>query len=149
MIMPIRRLTMGDGDRIYIEPELNELSRQIIGAAVEVHKHLGPGFPELIYEEAMCIELRARGIPYQRQVATPVLYKGHVVGKGRVDLLVKDAIIVELKAIEVVLTVHQAQLLSYLKARERKLGLLINFNVPILTKGVVRILNPRYPTTQP
>jgi GxxExxY protein len=140
---------MGDGDRIQIEPELNDLSRQIIGAAIEVHRHLGPGFPEAIYEQAMRIELLSRGIPHNHQVPTPVFYKGKVVGEGRVDLLIKDAIIVELKSVDVLLTVHQAQLLAYLKARGRKLGLLINFNVPILTKGVIRILNPHHAPTVP
>jgi GxxExxY protein len=137
---------MSEGDRIIVEPELNELSRQIIGAAIEVHRHLGPGFPESVYEQAMRIELLSRNIPHANQVPTPVLYKGKVVGEGKVDLLINDVIIVELKSVDVLLTIHQAQLLAYLKARGRKLGLLINFNVPILTKGVMRILNPHQPS---
>ncbi|MEO9254337.1 MAG: GxxExxY protein, partial [Tepidiformaceae bacterium] len=95
---------------------VNELSRQTIGAALEVHRCLGPGFLESVYESALCIEMQARGIRFVRQAPISVSYKGRPVGESRLDLLVDDLLIVELKAVEALLPIHQAQLLSYLKA---------------------------------
>ena len=126
---------------IELDTPINELSRQIVGAAIEAHRVLGPGFLEFTYEEAMAIELTLRGIPYTSQVPVPVIYKGHPVGQGRLDLLVSDTIIVELKAVEVLAPIHSVQLLSYLRATGHKLGLLINFNVPLLKEGIKRIIN--------
>ena len=128
-----------------VEPsdELNELSGRVIGAAIEVHRHLGPGFLESVYEEALSLELGQTGVPFRRQVSAAVNYKGRRVGETRMDLLVDERLVVELKAIETVLPIHLAQVLSYLKAGDFQLGLLINFNVVALRRGVHRqIWNP-------
>jgi GxxExxY protein len=120
--------------------ELDQLAHKVIGAAIEVHRELGPGYHESIYEEAMAVELELRGIPFKRQLAMPVLYKGHPVGEGRMDMLVGDDLVVEYKTVESLLPVHLAQVLSYLKAARRRLGLLINFNVAVLKDGIKRIV---------
>src|SRR4249920_538621 len=101
-----------------LEPsrELDAAANAVIGAAIEVHRHLGPGFLESIYEEALAIELTLRNIRFERQKAVSVNYRGHSVGEGRVDLLVDGMLIVELKAMEKVLPIHQAQLMSYMRA---------------------------------
>ncbi|HEX9988440.1 MAG TPA: GxxExxY protein [Chloroflexia bacterium] len=117
----------------------NGLSYRVIGAALEVHRLLGPGFLESVYEEALCIELTLRGIPFARQVAVTLDYKGQAVGEGRLDVLVGNVLVVELKAVEALAPIHTAQLLSYLKTTGHKLGLLINFNVPILKDGIKRL----------
>jgi GxxExxY protein len=122
--------------------ETDRLAREVIGAAIEVHRALGPGFSESIYESALCLELTSRNIPYVRQPAVAVDYKGTVVGEGRLDLWVGRALVVELKAIESVAPWHSAQVLAYLRATRCKLGLLINFNVPTLKQGISRIINP-------
>jgi GxxExxY protein len=111
---------------------------------MEVHRVLGPGFLESAYEEALGIELQIRGVPFVRQVPAPVLYKGKVVGEGRLDMVVRDTVIVELKTVEGLAQIHSAQLLSYLKATGYQLGLLINFNVPLLRQGIKRIINTRH-----
>jgi GxxExxY protein len=118
--------------------ELDRLAYNVIGAAIEVHRVLGPGHPESAYEKAMCIELELRGIPFSKQVAYDLKFKGRVVGEGRIDLLIASDVIVELKACEALAPIHAAQLLSYLRATGKKLGLLINFNVAILRDGVKR-----------
>lgn len=118
----------------------DELAHAVIGAAIEVHRHLGPGFLESVYEEALCVELRLRGIPYERQRPAKVEYKGEYVGEGRLDLLVGQRLVVELKAIREVLPIHRAVVLSYLKATGNSLALLINFNVPRLRDGVQRVV---------
>jgi GxxExxY protein len=110
-------------------------SHAIIGAAIEVHRTLGPGFPEAIYEEAFCMELRLREIPFKRQVDVQMRYQGNVVGSGRLDLLIGDSVIVELKAVEALASVHVAQVLSYLRATGHRLGMLFDFNVRILKDG--------------
>jgi GxxExxY protein len=125
--------------------ELNGLTHAVIGAAIEVHRHMGPGFRESIYEEAMCVELGLRGLAYQRQVPVAVHYKGREVGHGQLDLLVADTIVVELKAVDELVAIHGAQLLSYLKATGCRLGLLINFDVPILKDGVRRVVHNPIP----
>lgn len=127
-------------DRKEPEEELDQLARDVIGAAIEVHRVLGPGFLESVYEEALGIELKLRGIPFQRQVSLGVEYKGERVGEGRIDLLVKDALIVELKTVDNLAPIHKAQTISYLKATGLKLALLINFNVPVLKDGIKRII---------
>jgi GxxExxY protein len=115
------------------------LTESIIGAAIEVHRHLGPGLLESVYEECMCHELRLRDIPFLRQVELPVIYKGvETGGKYRIDLIVANEVIVELKAVEQVLSVHEAQLLSYLKLTGKRVGLIINFNVAVLHRGIIR-----------
>jgi GxxExxY protein len=116
-----------------------ELTESIIGAAVEVHKALGPGLLESAYETCLCREFDLSGLRYQRQVALPVSYKGIALDAGcRADLLVEDAVVVEIKSVESLVPVHEAQLLTYLKLSGRKVGLLMNFNVPVLKEGLVR-----------
>ncbi|HKW27432.1 MAG TPA: GxxExxY protein [Terriglobales bacterium] len=111
----------------------------IIGAAIEVHKQIGPGLLESTYEECLCHELNLRGIQFQRQLDLPVLYKGLKLDCGyRLDLLVEDRVVVELKAVEQILPVHEAQLLTYLHLAHKPVGLLINFNVPLLKDGIRR-----------
>lgn len=117
---------------------INQLTERIIGCAIEVHKTLGPGLLEAMYEEALCIELADAGLKYQRQVAIPALYKGRQVGEYRIDLLVENAVIVELKSVERFDPVFEAQILTYLKVTGKKIGLLINFNSRLLTSGVKR-----------
>jgi GxxExxY protein len=120
----------------------DDLSREIIGAAIEVHRHLGPGLFESAYEECLCCELGLRGIKFKRQVPLPLNYKGMSLDCGyRLDLLVEDLVIVELKAVEATLPIHEAQLLTYLKLRNAWLGLIINFNVKMLKDGVRRLVN--------
>jgi GxxExxY protein len=122
--------------------ELNELTERIIGAAIEVHRHLGPGLLESVYEECFCYELSCAGLEFQRQVQLPVNYKGLKLDCGyRIDLLIEDAIIIEIKSNEGIAPVHCAQLLTYLKIAHKEVGLLINFNVPALKQGLKRIVN--------
>jgi GxxExxY protein len=101
---------------------------------------LGPGFLESVFEEALCVELRLRDVPFARQVGVAVGYKGQTVGENRLDFLVGGCLIVELKAVESLLPIHSAQVLSYLKATRMQLALLINFNVPILKAGIKRVV---------
>jgi GxxExxY protein len=121
-------------------PELDELARKVIGALIEVHRKLGPGFLENVYEEAACIEFAKQGIPYARQVKVTVEYDGKVIGEGRIDLLVDKKIIIEIKAVDTLAPIHQAQIMSYLRMTGLELGLLVNFNVPILKYGIKRII---------
>ena len=124
------------------EPEarLNHLTEAVIGAAIEVHTHLGPGFLESTYEAAMAVELGLRGIPHQRQAGVQITYKGSPVGQARIDLLVAGTLVIELKAVSTVLAIHRAQLIAYLKALSQPLGLLLNFNVPLLRHGIERVV---------
>jgi GxxExxY protein len=119
---------------------LERLIHAVIGAAIEVHRALGPGYLESVYEEALCIELTMRGLRFGRQVDVGVQYKGHSVGSGILDILVDDVLIVELKAAETLAPIHTAQLLSYLKATKHPVGLLVNFNVVVLREGIKRIV---------
>lgn len=120
--------------------ELSHLTERVIGAAIEVHRHLGPGFLESIYEKALCFELEQRGVPFQQQVPISVDYKGQPVGEGRLDLLIEGRLVIELKAIDDLAPIHTAQMLSYLRTLGHKLGLLIKFNVPVLNQGIRRII---------
>jgi GxxExxY protein len=116
-----------------------QLTHNIIGAAMEVHRALGPGLLESAYEECLCHELGLRDLKFQRQIALPILYKGVKLECGyRIDLIVAEQVLLELKAVERTLPIHEAQLLTYLRLTGIKLGLLINFNVPILKQGIVR-----------
>ena len=125
-----------------IERQENEISRKIIGAAIEVHKMLGPGLLESAYEECLCCEMQLRGIKFERQVPLSLNYKGVDLDCGyRLDLLVEDKVIVELKSVEALEPIHEAQLLTYLKLRNAWLGLIINFNVIMLKDGVRRQVN--------
>lgn len=120
----------------------NLLSKQIIGAAIEVHRALGPGLLESAYETCLCHELTLRNIPFERQLQLPVEYKGVKLDAGyRIDILVDKLVIVELKAIDSLAPIHEAQLLTYLKLTHLWLGLLVNFNVPILKHGIKRMVN--------
>jgi len=122
--------------------DINEVSGQIIDAAMKVHSALGPGLLESAYEACLLYELHQRGLKAMRQVDLPVVYKSVKIDVGyRLDLLVEDAVIVELKAVAEIAPIHQAQLLSYLKLSGKKLGLLINFNVVHLRDGITRMVN--------
>lgn len=121
---------------------INRLSNRVIGAALEVHKQVGPGLLESIYEGCLCRELTLQGIPYLRQVMIPVHYKGiELPHKLKLDVLVDDALILELKSQEKIEPIHEAQLLTYLRLTGKWLGLLINFNVGLLRDGIHRIIN--------
>ena len=125
-----------------IEPDsnLDTLAYAVIGAAIEVHRNLGPGYLESVYEEALGIEFGLLGIRFARQVSVSVSYKGRPVGEGRLDYLVGECLIVELKAVEALAPIHKAQVIPYLRTTGFRLGLLINFNVPVLKQGIQRII---------
>jgi GxxExxY protein len=131
-----------------VEPSerLDDFARRVIGAAIEVHRHLGPGFSEGVYEEALAVELKLRGIPFVRQPAVEVQYKGHRVGIGRPDFLVGDILVVELKAITALTPSHQAQVISYLKSMRTQLGLLLNFKEAMMRNGIRRVVWTRAPS---
>jgi len=118
----------------------DELSYEVIGAAMEVHRELGPGFLESVYEAALCVELRLRNIHFSQQHPVHVNYKGHPVGEGRLDLLIDSCLVAELKSVEQIHDVHIAQVISYLKATHLWLGLIINFNVVVLKHGIKRVV---------
>lgn len=121
--------------------ETNRVTGTVIGAAIEVHRALGPGLLESAYEECLCRELSLRKIPFERQRSLPVKYKGVALDCGyRLDLLVADQVVVEVKAVEKLLPIHEAQLLTYLRLGGWKVGLLLNFNVPVLKQGIRRLV---------
>ena len=120
----------------------NDLSNRIIGAAIEVHRALGPGLLESTYEECLVDELTLQGVSVRRQVPLPISYKGVLLECGYcVDVIVEDLVLLELKAIERLMPIHEAQVLTYLRLKKLWLGLLINFNVAILRDGVKRLVN--------
>ena len=120
----------------------NELTERVIGACIEIHRALGPGLLESAYEECLCHELSVAEIEFERQKPLPVRYKEVNLDCGyRLDLVVEQKLIVELKAVESLLPIHEAQLLTYLKLSGLTLGLLVNFNVPVLKSGIKRIAN--------
>jgi GxxExxY protein len=122
--------------------DINKLSSKIIGMAIEVHKLLGPGLLESAYEECICYELNFRGFSLERQKPLAVRYKGIKLDCGyRLDVVVENAIILELKSCERIEPIHKAQLLTYLKLSGLHLGLILNFNVPLMRDGIVRIVN--------
>jgi GxxExxY protein len=119
----------------------SKFSEEVIGACIEVHKHLGPGLLEIVYEQALCRELLLRRIPFRRQVELPLSYKDVLLDATlRVDLIVGEHLIVEVKAVAALLAVHKAQLITYLKLSGIDTGLLVNFNVPILVHGLRRVI---------
>ena len=121
---------------------LDEISRRIIGAAIEVHRHLGPGLLESAYPSCLAFELKQLGPKAEEQKPLPVVYKQVKLDCGyRLDMVVEDEIIVEIKAIEKLLPIHDAQLLSYLRLAKKRVGLLMNFHVPVLKNGLKRIVN--------
>lgn len=131
-----------DEELAYFEPdrELDALATAVIGAAIEVHCGTGPGLDEASYENALAIEFRLREIPFSRQVVIQVGYKGETIGERRLDFIIGGKMILEIKAIEQLAPVHKAQVNTYLKITGLKLGLLINFNVPLLKDGIKRII---------
>lgn len=120
---------------------LDRLARAVIGAAIEVHRQLGPGLPEEAYEAAMVIELQQLGITCERQKCVDIYYKNIKVARGRIDLLVEGMLVVEIKSCEQLHPVHRLQVRSYMRIIRQPLGLLINFNVPVLKEGIRRIIN--------
>jgi GxxExxY protein len=133
-------MTTSVHQRIEPSPRVDQLAHDVIGAAIEVHRILGPGFLESVYEEALCVELHLRSIPFERQILLPLKYKDHDVGGGRLDVLVGGELLLELKAVDAMHPVHHAQLISYLRAPGLTLGLLMNFNVRLMRAGIKRII---------
>ena len=137
--MPLSVLSVSSVVNILVTD--NELTHEIIGAAIEVHKNLGPGLLESTYEECLCHELSQRGIPFERQKPIPVIYKGVKLDCGyRLDLLVADRVILELKSVETLAPIHDSIMITYLKLSEHRIGLLMNFNVQILKEGIKRLV---------
>ena len=120
--------------------EYDKLTEKIIGCAIEVHRQLGPGLLESIYESALAVELDFAGIVFQRQVAIPIVYRGNIIGEHRLDLIVEKSVILELKSVERFDPVFEAQLLTYLRMTKMKIGLLINFNSRLLHEGIKRLI---------
>ena len=124
-----------------ITPELNELARQVVDAAFAVHQTLGAGLLESVYETCLCYELKKRNVPFQKQVSLPVVYDGITLEAGLcLDIWVDKQLVIELKAVEHITNVHQAQLLTYLKLTNNRLGLLINFNTARIKDGIKRVI---------
>ncbi len=123
-----------------IPREVEEVGRELVGAAFSVHRELGPGLLESVYESCVCHELALRGVPFRKQVVLPITYKGLKLQSGlRLDLLIGGSVIAELKAVRAIEPVFEAQLLSYLKITGLRLGFLINFNVPLIRDGIFRV----------
>ncbi len=123
------------------QPKLRhaDLTKEIIGAAIEVHKAVGPGLLEGVYEECLCHELSLRHLAFQRQLIVPVTYKGVTLDCGyRLDILVENTVVLEIKSVEQIHAVFEAQLLTYMRQLQKEIGLLINFNVPVLRAGIIR-----------
>jgi len=120
--------------------ETNKLTKRIIGCAIEVHRELGPGLLESAYKAALAIELDCAGLSFQRQLKYPVFYKGKEVGEYRLDLVVENAVVVEVKSVDKFDPIFQAQLLTYLRVTDKRAGLLINFNSRLLRDGIKRII---------
>jgi len=125
-----------------IPERVNELSRIAVDASLQVHRDLGAGLLETVYEVCLCEELQSRGLKVERQIKLPIHYRGKELDADlRLDLLVEDALIIELKSVDSILPIHEAQLLTYLKLTGRRLGLLINFNVPLIKDGIRRLVH--------
>lgn len=129
------------GELSPLPAEIEELASIVVDSAFKVHKSLGPGLLESVYEACLCVELRNRGVAYETQAPVPVIYEGLRIEAGlRLDLLVERSLIVEVKSVEALQFIHQSQLLTYLKLSELRLGLLINFNVAMFKQGVKRVI---------
>ena len=128
-----------------VDPEterINLLTEKIIGCAIEVHRAIGPGLLESAYEECLCYELAQRGLQFERQVPLPVIYKGVKLDCGyKLDIIVEESVILEIKAVDQLISIHEAQLLSYLRMLNMKVGLLLNFHSTVLKNGIKRIVN--------
>lgn len=137
----------GEAEKLRMnKDELNKLSKIILDSSIEVHRNLGPGLLESVYEICLEDELKSRNVSVKRQVNLPIVYKGKILSKEFcIDMFVEDEIIVELKTVEHLLPIHEAQLLTYLKLADRKLGLLINFNEALVKNGFKRLLNGNLP----
>lgn len=130
---------MQEGQGTAPKLKYENLTKQILGAAIEVHRELGPGLLESAYEECLCHELNLRQLRFERQVSIPVLYKGIKLDCGyKLDILVEQTVILELKCVEKITPVHEAQLLTYMKLLNKPVGFILNFNVPVLRAGIVR-----------
>jgi GxxExxY protein len=123
------------------DEETEALAHEVIGAAIEVHRLLGPGLPEIGYKRALSHELDLRGMEHECECPVPIVYKGVLVGEGRVDVLVRRRLVVEIKVVEIITAVHKAQTLAYLQALKLELGLLLTFNVAIMKDGIKRVIN--------
>jgi GxxExxY protein len=129
-------------ERGIMNGDINDLSKKILGACIEVHMHIGPGLLESAYEEALALALSDVGLRYDRQPRLAIMFKGRRLDAHyRADFVVERAVVVELKAVEAIIPVHKAQLLTYLRASGLTLGLLINFNAPTLRGGISRVVN--------
>jgi GxxExxY protein len=118
-------------------------TQRIISCAIEVHKYLGPGLLESLYESALCVEFKANSLPFKRQMGVPLYYKGELIAQHRPDLIVDDKVIVEVKSVEAFAPIHMAQLLTYLRVTSLRVGLILNFNSPTMKQGTRRVvLNP-------
>jgi GxxExxY protein len=115
-------------------------TERIIGCAIEVHKHLGPGLLESVYESALCVEFRANALPFKQQVGIPLFYKGELISEHRPDLIVDDEVIVEIKSVEQLAPIHVAQMLTYLRVTSLRVGLILNFNSQTMTQGTRRVV---------
>ena len=113
---------------------------RIIGCAIEVHKHLGPGLLESVYESALCLEFTANSLPFKRQIGIPLYYKGELISEHRPDLIVDDKVIVEIKAVDCLAPIHMAQILTYLRVTSLRIGLILNFNSPTMKHGIRRVV---------
>ncbi len=121
---------------------MNDLASEIIGAAIDVHKELGPGLLESVYEHCFLEELRKRGIKAENQVSLPIVYKGEKLAKSFIiDVLVENEIVIELKCVEEIHPIHEVQIVTYMKLANKRLGFLMNFNVPQMIKGIKRKVN--------
>jgi GxxExxY protein len=127
-------------DRIEPSPELDHWARLVIGAAIEVHRELGPGCPEEAYHRAMIVEFNLRNIPFETQKKIKIFYKGALVGECKIDLLDAGMLVVELKSCEAVLPIHRVQIKTYMRLVRQPLGLLLNFNVLLMKEGVKRVI---------
>lgn len=122
-----------------LEGNDNDITESIIGCAIEVHKRLGPGLLETVYENALCIELAENGIAFQRQVGVPLYYRGQLISEHRPDLVVAERVVVEVKCVERLLPIHKAQVLTYLRVLNLHTGLLLNFKTEVLRQGIKRV----------
>jgi len=138
--METNRRAAENAERRELGEDMYRLTGEVIGAAIEVHRLLGPGFLEEVYHKALKVEFEMRGIPHKSKHPVAVTYKGHPIGEGQLDFLVGDVLIIELKAVQNLAPIHESQVMSYLKMTKHPLALLINFNVPILKQGIKRII---------